>query len=261
MKAMIFAAGLGTRLRPLTDTMPKALVPVAGVPLLKRVAARILDAGIRELVVNTHHFADQIAAYIASDPDLRACTELSPEPEQLLETGGGLLHARPFLEGCGSVLIHNVDILSNLDLRRLAAEARPDALATLIVSERTTSRYLLFDDDLRLVGWTDVRSGEVRSPFPGLNPQDCRRLAFAGIHLTSDRIFSVMDAYGYKGRFPILDFYLHAAAEHPIYGYVPEDFRMMDVGKAASLEQAAAFVRELGEAPGFCDSGEKCVPL
>ena len=254
---MIFAAGLGTRLRPLTDTMPKALVPVAGMPLLKHVATRILDAGVQEIVVNTHHFADQIAGFVAADPVLRTRIRLSPEPELLLETGGGILHARPLLADCGAFLVHNVDILSNLDLRRFVSQARPDALATLVVSERATSRYLLFDDGLRLVGWTDVRTGEVRSPFPALDPARCRPLAFAGIHLVSDRIFGVMEDLGFAGRFSIIDFYLRAAAEHPIYGYVPEGFRMLDVGKAETLEQAEAFVDRLG----FCDSGEKCLPL
>ena len=261
MKAMIFAAGLGTRLRPLTDTMPKALVPVADVPLLKRVAARILEAGIRELVVNTHHFAGQIADYVTTDPILSTCVQLSPEPEQLLETGGGILHAQPLLTGSGRILVHNVDILSNLDLRRFVAAAHPDALATLVVSERATSRYLLFDDGMRLVGWTDTRSGEVRSPFPGLDARKCRPLAFAGIHLLSESVFAIMDAYGFEGRFSIIDFYLRAAADHPIYGYVPQDFRMMDVGKLDSLEAAAAFARELEAAHGFCDSDEKCLPL
>jgi len=253
MKAMIFAAGLGTRLKPLTDTMPKALVPVGGVPLLQRVATRILDAGIRDIVVNTHHFAEQIAGYVALDPVLQACVRISPEPDRLLETGGGLLHARTLLEGDGPVLVHNVDILSNLDLHQFIARAHPDALATLVVSERATSRYLLFDDDLRLVGWTDTRSGEVRSPFPALDPSRCRRLAFAGIHLVSDRIFGVMEALGFAGRFSIIDFYLRAATGYPVYGYVPDRFAMLDVGKADSLEQAEAFVRR----SGFCDSGEK----
>ena len=261
MKAMIFAAGLGTRLRPLTDTMPKALVPVDGVPLLGRVAGRLLDAGVDELVVNTHHFADQIAAYVAAEKGFGVPVHLSPEPEQLLETGGGILHARRFLEGGGPFLVHNVDILSNLDLRRFVAEARPEALATLVVSDRKTSRYFLFDEGMRLVGWTDLRTGEVRSPFPGLDPGRCRRLAFAGIHLVSDRIFSVMDAYGLEGRFSIVDFYLRAAADHPLYGYVPEDFRMLDVGKLDSLEAAAALVRELGAGASFCDSAEKSLHL
>lgn len=261
MKAMIFAAGLGTRLRPLTDTMPKALVPIDGVPLLKRVATRLTDAGVGELVINTHHFAEQIASYVAAEQGFGVPVHLSPEPEQLLETGGGILHARRFLEGGGPFLVHNVDILSNLDLRRFVAGARADALATLVVCERKTSRYFLFDESMMLVGWTDLRSGEVRSPFPGLDPGRCRALAFAGIHLISDRIFSVMDAYGLEGRFSIVDFYLRAAADHPVYGYVPDGFRMLDVGKTESLEAAAAFARELTDAHGRCDSGEKSIHL
>lgn len=240
MKAMIFAAGLGTRLKPLTDTMPKALVPVDGVPLLKIVATRLLEAGIGSLVINTHHFAEQIARYVSQEKGFGAEVHLSPEPGQLLETGGGILHARPFLEGA-PFLAHNVDILSNLDIPAFLAQARPDALATLVVSERETSRYLLFDPDLRLVGWTDLRTGEVRSPYPDLDPARCRKLAFAGIHLLGERIFEVMDGYGFQGRFSIIDFYLRAAAEHPIYGYVPEGFRMLDVGKLDSLEQAHDF--------------------
>ena len=261
MKAMIFAAGLGTRLRPLTDTMPKALVPVDGVPLLKRVAMRLIEAGAGELVINTHHFAGQIADYVAAECGFGVPVHLSPEPEQLLETGGGILHARSFLEGDGPFLVHNVDILSNLDLRLFADRARPDALATLVVSERETSRYFLFDEGMRLVGWTDLRTGEVRSPFPDLDPGRCRKLAFAGIHCTSDRVFQVMDSYGLEGRFSIIDFYLRAAAEHPIYGYVPDDFRMLDVGKLDSLEIAAALVRELTVGEGLCDSGEKSIHL
>lgn len=261
MKAMIFAAGLGTRLRPLTDTMPKALVPVDGVPLLRRVATRLIDAGVSELVINTHHFAEQIASYVAAGQGFGVPVHLSPEPEQLLETGGGILHARRFLEGGGPFLVHNVDILSNLDLRRFIAEARPEALATLVVSPRKTSRYFLFDEGTRLVGWTDLRTGEVRTPFPGLDPGRCRALAFAGIHLVSDRIFSVMDAYGMEGRFSIVDFYLRAAAEHPIYGYVPDGLRIVDVGKLDSLEAAAALVRGLGDGAGLCDSGEKSIHL
>ena len=261
MKAMIFAAGLGTRLKPLTDTMPKALVPVDGVPLLKRVALCLKGAGMEELVVNTHHFAEQIARYVGEEQGFGMPVHLSPEPEQLLETGGGILHARPFLEGSGPFLAHNVDILSNLDLRQLIARSRPDALATLVVSERKTSRYLLFDERLRLVGWTDLRSGEVRSPFPDLDPGRCRKLAFAGIHLISGTVFETMEALGFQGRFSIIDFYLRAAADYPVYGYIQDGFRMLDVGKADSLTQAAAFARELDGEAAFCDSGEKCIHL
>ena len=247
MKAMIFAAGLGTRLRPLTDTMPKALVPVAGEPLLAHVARKLIRAGADSLVINTHHFAGQIERYIREVRGFGVEVRLSPETDGLLETGGGVLHARPFLEGSGHFLVHNVDILSNLDIPRFLAQTRADALSALVVSERKTSRYLLFDDGMRLVGWTDLRSGEVRSPFPGLDPVQCHAYAFAGIHCLSDQVFSVMDREGFTGRFSIIDFYLAVAARYPIYGYVPEGFRMLDVGKAASLEAAEGFVRELAE--------------
>ena len=247
MKAMIFAAGLGTRLKPLTDTMPKALVPVAGEPLLSHVARKLIRAGADELVINTFHFAGQIQRYVRSVKGFGVKLHLSPEKDGLLETGGGVLHARPFLEGSGRFLVHNVDILSNLDIARFFAQTRGDALSTLVVSERKTSRYLLFDEWMRLVGWTDVRTGEVRSPFPGLDPGRCRALAFAGIHCLSDRVFRVMDDEGFAGRFSIIDFYLAVAARYPIYGYIPEGFRMLDVGKAASLEAAEGFVRELAE--------------
>jgi len=261
MKAMIFAAGLGTRLKPLTDTMPKALVPVDGIPLLKRVAMRLLASGVDSLVINTHHFAEQIERYVAAEQGFGTRVSLSREDGTLLETGGGVLHARPYLEGDAPFLAHNVDILSNLDLPRFLSQAPGDALATLVVSERPTSRYLLFDGQMRLVGWTDLRTGEVRSPIPGLDVSRCQRFAFAGIHLMSGSIFSVMDALGFQGRFPIIPFYLAAAAQYPIYGYVPEGFRMLDVGKLSSLEEAAVFARELERAPASCVSAEKCIPL
>lgn len=235
MKGMIFAAGLGTRLRPLTDTMPKALVPVCGKPLLYHVACKMRDAGYDELVVNVHHFPDQIRRYLTEN-DLGVTFYISDESDALLETGGGILHARKFLENTGEpFLVHNVDILSNLSLPWLRGVTRPEALSTLVVSDRQTRRYLLFNNDMRLVGWTDTSTGEVRSPFPGLNPSDCRKYAFGGIHNVSPRIFGAFDALGFSGRFPIMDFYLNACAEYPIYGAVPENLELTDVGKPETL--------------------------
>lgn len=238
MKAMIFAAGLGTRLKPMTDTMPKALVPVAGRPLLYHVAHKIIDAGIREIVVNTHHFAGMIAEYIEKENGFGADVSISREEAQPLETGGGIMHARELLEGCGCFLIHNVDIISDLDIRWFLSQARPDALSTLLVSERESSRYLLFDDGMRLVGWTNVRTGEVRSPFPDLDPASCRRLAFAGIHCMSDTVFAEMEALGMPERFSIIDFYLAVAATRPIYGVISPGLRLIDAGKPDALAEA-----------------------
>lgn len=238
MKAMIFAAGLGTRLRPMTDTMPKALVPVAGKPLLYHVAHKIIDAGISDIVINTHHFADMVAAYVKDQNGFGAHVSISNEPDQALETGGGIMHARRFLEGCGNFLVHNVDIISDLDIRWFLSQVKPEALSTLLVSERESSRYLLFDDGMRLVGWTNVKTGEVRSPFPDFDPDGYRRLAFAGIHCMSDAIFTQMEALGMPERFSIIDFYLAAAAVCPIYGVVPESLRLLDVGKVGALAEA-----------------------
>lgn len=246
MKAMIFAAGLGTRLRPITDTMPKALVPVCGKPLLYHTICKLRDAGYDDIVVNVHHFPEQIRQYLQEhDFGVRIC--ISDESEQLLETGGGILAARHLLAGDAPFLVHNVDIVSNLDLALLRAATRPGVMATLVVSARDTRRYLLFDDDMRLVGWTDTATGEVRSPYPGLDPSACRRYAFSGIHNIGPVVFGAMDALGFTGRFPIMDFYLQECNNHPIYGVVAEDLQLIDVGKLDSLSQAEEFYDSLAK--------------
>lgn len=239
MKAMIFAAGLGTRLKPLTDTMPKALVPVGGKPLLYHVICKLRDAGYDEIVVNVHHFAQQIIDYLA-DNDFPV--KISDESDLLLETGGGIKHAQSLLEPLETpFLVHNVDILSNLDLEWFRSQTRPDALATLLVSERETSRYLLFDDNMRLKGWTNIRTGEVKSPYPAEELEGCRRLAFSGIHNMSPGIFTAME--NWPERFPIIDFYINECKNHPIYGAVPDNLQMIDVGKLDSLKQGEDFLR------------------
>ena len=246
MKAMIFAAGEGTRLRPLTQTMPKALVPVAGKPLLGHVIGKLREAGYTQLVVNVHHFPGQIREYLASK-DWGVEIQVSDESEALLETGGAILHARKLLlPSDGPFLVHNVDILSNLDLAWLREQTRPEALATLVVSERKTSRYLLFGEDMRLKGWTNVNTGEVRSPYPETELKDCRRLAFSGIHNLSPAIFDAFRKADMPERFPIMDFYIQACEDQPIYGVVPENFRMVDVGKLDTLAAAEEFISSNG---------------
>jgi len=243
MKAMIFAAGLGTRLKPITDTLPKALVPVGGEPLLSHVIRKLVSAGYDHLVVNVHHFPDQIIGYLQQH-DFGVPIDISDERDGLLETGGGVAHARPFLEG-EPFLVHNVDILSNLDLAWFRTQHRPDALATLLVSERETSRYLLFWEDGRLAGWTNVTTGEVRSPYPDLDPSACRRLAFSGIHYMGAGIFGAMDALDMPARFPIMDFYLKACDRYPIYAAIPPSLRLLDVGKQDTLAAAEDFLQVL----------------
>lgn len=244
MKALIFAAGLGTRLRPFTDTMPKALVPVAGKPLLYHVVSKLKRAGFDEVVINVHHFADSIIGYVHEQDDFGINVSFSDERDLLRETGGGIRHARRFLEG-GPFLAHNVDILSDLDIGWFVSQARPKALSNILVSERKTQRYLLFDENMRMVGWTNTATGEVRSPFPDLDPVKCHKYAFAGIHLISDRIFTIFEDDGWGERFSIMDFYIRECAAHPVYGVIKEGLRLMDVGKVETLDEAGIFLSTL----------------
>ena len=277
---MIFAAGLGTRLKPLTDTMPKALVRVGGEPLIKRVIMNLAAAGVDRIVVNVHHFAGQIIDYLKDNDNFGLDIRISDETDGLLETGGGIKKAAPLFDPADPILIHNVDILSNVDLRefyQIASQSEKgkvkseesecgsekgkveneegrgkneesnccDAVdAVLLVSWRKTKRYLLFNDDMKLVGWTNIETGEVRSPYPELNPKECRMYAFAGIHALSPRLLKMMDEF--PDRFGIIDFYLKACATHNIKGYVKDDLKLMDIGKLDTLAQAEEFLGELG---------------
>ena len=255
MQAMIFAAGLGTRLKPLTDTMPKALVRVGGEPLIKRVIMNLAAAGVDRIVVNVHHFAEQIIDYLKDNDNFGLDIRISDETAGLLETGGGIKKAAPLFDDNAPILIHNVDILSNVNLhdfyqvasqseeRRVKSE-EADCDAVLLVSWRKTKRYLLFNDDMKLVGWTNIETGEVRSPYPELNPNECRMYAFAGIHALSPRLLKMMDEF--PDRFGIIDFYLKACATHNIKGYVKDDLKLMDIGKLDTLAQAEEFLGELG---------------
>jgi NDP-sugar pyrophosphorylase family protein len=237
MKALIFAAGLGTRLRPITDTMPKALVPVGGVPMLERVLCKLRDAGIDSFVVNVHHFAEQIEAFLASH-DFGVPVAISREEREPLETGGGIRHAAPLLASTEArFLVHNVDILSNLDIRWLLAQDDPSNLATLLLIDAPADRYLLFDEEMRLVGWTNVRTGEVKSPFlPDFDPAQYRRYSFCGIHIVSEAVFEKMAAWPEK--FSIIDFYLSECAAGSIRGVVAQELRLIDIGSPEKLAEA-----------------------
>ncbi len=261
MNIFILAAGLGTRLKPLTDTMPKALVPVSGRPLLQILVEKIKrECRDPEIVINIHHFADQITDFVASHQGFGLPVTFSDEREQLLETGGGLKQAAPLFRNHEPILIHNVDILSNVDLGAfyqqfllgkfyqqflpLEGESEGVCSACLIVSQRTTKRYLLFDDDNRLVGWTNIETGEVRSPYPDLDVMKCHRYAFSGIHIVSQSLLPLMDTW--PDRFPIIDFYLSVCHRVIIRADVRPDLQLLDVGKLDSLTQAEAMVQQLG---------------
>lgn len=239
MQAMIFAAGLGTRLKPLTDTMPKALVKVCGEPLLSRVINKLKYAGADRIVVNVHHFSAQIKTYLSDNNNFNIDIRISDETEMLLDTGGGIKKAMPLFDNSSPILLHNVDILSNVDLQAFY-NSHGEADAQLLVSSRKTKRYLLFNDDMRLVGWTNIETGEIRSPYPELKPEDCRMFAFSGIHTFSPRLFELLSVFGDK--FGIMDFYLSVCDKVVIKGYVDDKLRLMDVGKTDTLSDAEEFV-------------------
>ncbi|NLX41774.1 MAG: NTP transferase domain-containing protein [Bacteroidales bacterium] len=242
--ALIFAAGLGTRLKPLTDTMPKALVPVGGIPLLERVILRLKEAGYRHIVVNVHHFAEQIIDFIDQNDSFGISVEISDERDLLRETGGGIRHAAQLLSS-DHFLVHNVDIISDLDIplfekkyletERECIDGEKPLLATILVSERKTQRFFLFDNYNYLVGWTNIATGEVRSPFTDLNPDKYRKLAFAGIHNISEKIFPLMEEW--PERFSIVDFYIANCDKFLIKGIEMPGLSIRDVGKIADLEQ------------------------
>lgn len=263
MKAMIFAAGLGTRLKPFTDNAPKALAPLAGKTLLYHVITGLRAAGVDEFVVNVHHFPDMIVSYLENEFN-GLDIKVSDERDRLLETGGGIRRAEALLSGAGPFIVHNVDIVTDLDLQWFESRLRPGAMSALLVSERKTRRYLLFNEDVRLVGWTDVSTGAVKTPFRNLDVASCRKMAFGGVHLMSPDIFRTFDRidsnpsafplYDGEGRliegsdrplgerFPIMDYYLRAAAEYEFIGVAPRSLVLIDAGKPESLAEAENFV-------------------
>lgn len=257
MKAMIFAAGLGTRLKPLTDTLPKALVPLAGKPLLQWQIERLKAAGITDIVVNVHHFPNMIINYLHDNDNFGCRIAVSDERDMLLETGGGLRKAEALL-GSGvqefrssgeGILICNVDILSNIDIPTLLNAYNPDEMGVVVVSERDTQRYLLFDEENRLCGWTNIATGEVRGEeaIRRGGEQVMKRLAFSGMQVLNPRIFDCMDkVVEQKGdKFSLIDLYLSIAEKEILRAYIPENYRMMDVGKITQLSEAEAFALSL----------------
>lgn len=242
---MIFAAGLGTRLRPLTDTRPKALVEVAGKTLLEHVIEKLKRAGFDDITINVHHFADMITDYVQEHNNFGIHIQFSDERTKLLNTGGGIKKAAPLIwkgNDTEPVLIHNVDILSNANLRTFYQTHR-NADAALLVSSRKTQRYLLFNEEHRLVGWTNIATGEVKSPYPDLNPDSCQKFAFSGIHLFSPTLVKEMKRFG--DVFSIIDLYLAACKDYRIFGYPQEDLKLLDVGKRNTLEGAGTFLSEI----------------
>ena len=260
-QAMIFAAGLGTRLKPLTDSIPKALVRVGGQTLLDHTIQRLRGYGYDRLVVNVHHFAQQIKDYVEQNADYQRLVRISDETDELLDTGGGLKKAAPLFDDDEPILIHNVDILDNVDYDWFRRQHLDEEDAVLLVSRRPTQRYLLFDNAMRLMGWINTATGEIRSPYEWVKHPDDASLdtdalqltiwrgssemvfnmfAFSGIHSFSPRLFRLMEQF--PNRFGIMDFYLQTCHRTRIYGCLKDNLRILDVGKLESLAAAEEFV-------------------
>lgn len=230
MKAMIFAAGLGTRLKPLTDHMPKALVPVAGRPMLEHVILKLKAAGFNELVINIHHFGEQILDFLRANQNFGLTIHISDERDCLLDTGGGIRKAEPFFRGNEPFLIHNVDILSDTDLKALYEYHRQSGNdATLLASRRKTIRYLLFDDEKRLCGWINKDTLQTKPEGFAYNPEHHHEYAFSGIHVISPSLFHYMDER-WTGKFSIMDFYLQTCREARIGGRLTDTLRSSTSG-------------------------------
>ena len=252
---MIFCAGLGTRLKPLTDTMPKALVPLAGKPLLQWQVEKLRDAGITDIIVNVHHFPDQIIDAVRANNGWGCNITISDERDQLLDTGGGLKKAlTPYTLHPTPILACNVDILSNIDIRALIAEYERTGISQLVVSERKTQRYLCFDEQETLCGWTNIATGEVKG-------RDGRHLAFSGLQILSPEALTLLQQYP-AAKFSLIDFYLSlcekqmsndhtASADRKkcqmtnLQAFIPNAYKMMDVGKIDQIAEAEAFAESL----------------
>jgi NDP-sugar pyrophosphorylase family protein len=241
MKAMILAAGLGTRLRPLTDNRPKALVEVAGRTLLEITLSRLRDQGVCDVIVNVHHFADMIVDYLEANRNFGMHIEVSRE-DVLLDTGGGLKKAAYFFlrdsDGEEPFIVHNVDVISTIDLGRMARFHRDhQALATLAVQHRETSRYLVFDEQMRLCG----RRADNKPAAEAAQPQGrVQELAFSGIHIVSPRLLGMMSE---EGAFSIIAAYLRlAAGGEKILGFVDDHAYWRDLGRPESIEAISSML-------------------
>ena len=238
---MIFAAGLGSRRKPLTDNMPKALVPVAGKPMLEHVILKLKEAGFDQIVINIHNLGQQIIDFLQANNNFGVKIYISDERDYLLDTGGGIKKAALFLQGDEPFLVHNVDILSNVDLKQLYQQhVNNNALATLLVSQRQTSRYLLFNQENKLCGWRNHATGEVKSFYPYFDPQQYTEYAFGGIHVMSPKILDWMEEW--TGKFSIIQFYLSICARTDIHAFPSSNLRLLDIGKPETLAEAERFL-------------------
>ncbi|MFZ5431610.1 MAG: nucleotidyltransferase family protein [Bacteroidota bacterium] len=235
MQAILFSAGYGTRLKPLTDHKPKALVEVAGKPVLQHNIEKLVRAGCQRIVVNVHHFPGQIRDFLKSRHHFGIEMLISDETDEILDTGGGLLKAASLFKPDETIIAHNVDVLSDLDLNLvLERHTLRNDLATLVVRDRVTQRYLLFDEKMKLQGWMNQSTGEKIIP-PGESGSAFTPLAFSGIQVISPELLSLIPQ---RGRFSIIETYLSLVQAGRIYGFQDRSEVWIDIGKPEQLMEA-----------------------
>lgn len=233
MKAFILAAGLGTRLYPYTSDRPKALVELNGITLLERAIRKVSELELSEIVINIHHFGDKIIDFLKEKQDFNLPIVISDEREQLLDTGGAILKAHHLLGDDEPFLVYNVDVLSSMDLSSLlACHNNKGGLATLSVRDRVTDRYLVFNHEMMLSGWRNIKTGE---EILSRNDKSLKNFAFSGIQIVQPEIFSKITE---SGKFSIIQMYLRLAKNESIYGYHDLSERWMDLGRPDQLEKA-----------------------
>ncbi|MCH5235406.1 MAG: nucleotidyltransferase family protein [Muribaculaceae bacterium] len=246
MKAMILAAGLGTRLKPLTDRIPKALVEVEGVPMLERVILSLKRQGFNRIVVNTYHFPEQIKDFLSSK-DFGVSIDISDETGELLDTGGGIVKAMPliFKDDNSPVLIHNVDILSNADLRNVMKESEKSEGSVLLVSDRDSSRKLIFDSAMELKGWHDLKNGRYRpEEYESFQEESDNEYAFSGIYAMSYEAIEEMKNLLGTGRYSVMEYFLNSGRKENIKGFLQSGLKLIDIGKPATLAQASELLKD-----------------
>ena len=240
MKAMIFAAGMGTRLGNMTQNIPKALVPVKGITMLQIAIEKLKFHNFNQIIINVHHFPGQIKQFLETNNNFGADIAISDESDRLLETGGGLKKVSRFFSGEPAFLAYNVDVITNLDLNKIFDyHTRSGAIATLAVRSRKTKRYLLSDEKDTLCGWKNRSTGErkiVREPVGDLKSQ-----GFSGIHVLSPAIFDLMNG---RDVFPIMDTYLNIASDFKILTYNHNDGFWLEIGNTKRLQEAELFFKD-----------------
>lgn len=242
MKAIVFAAGLGTRLKPLTEKCPKALVEVNGMPMLEIAIRKLKNAGVDQIIINLHHHGEQIRDFIKRNNYFGIEIDFSDETDLLLDTGGGLKKAKWFLDGISPFFAYNVDILTDLDLHAMAAfHQKNQPIATLAVKEREGNRFFLFSGDQELCGWKNVATGEEK--IVKGQPEKLFPLAFSGIHLIDPSIFDIIEE---DGVFSIVDVYLRLSESHLIKGFVHNQSIWMDLGKPEKVLEGERAIKTYG---------------